>query len=104
MPPGTPPLTAEQVERLLRQVDARWDPAPDTRSLRCALTFREFAEAMRFLHRLADLAEREGHHPDFCLTRWNRVSLTLYTHTVDGLSDNDFILAAKTDRLLEQPA
>ena len=60
--------------------------------------FRDFKEAMRFVNRVAELAESEGHHPDIYVS-WNRVRLSLTTHAIGGLSDNDFILAAKIDRL-----
>jgi 4a-hydroxytetrahydrobiopterin dehydratase len=59
---------------------------------------------MAFLNRLAEIAEREGHHPDFCLKRWNQVSLTLTTHAIGGLSHNDFVLAAKLQAAIRPPA
>ena len=58
---------------------------------------------MAFLNRLAEVAEREGHHPDFCLKRWNQISLSLQTHAIGGLSRNDFVLAAKLNGLLTPP-
>lgn len=59
----------------------------------------DFMAAMSFLNRVAELAEKEGHHPDFCLHHWNHVDFTIFTHAVAGLSENDFILAAKIDAL-----
>lgn len=61
-------------------------------------TFKNFREAMRFVNRVAELAETEDHHPDIA-TFWNRVVLTLTTHAIGGLSENDFILAAKIDKI-----
>ena len=61
--------------------------------------FRDFVEAMKFVNRVADIAEREGHHPDITI-HWNKVDLTLWTHKIGGLHENDFILAAKVSRLL----
>jgi 4a-hydroxytetrahydrobiopterin dehydratase len=61
--------------------------------------FKDFVTAMHFLNRVAELAEKEGHHPDFCLHGYNHVSFTIFTHEVGGLSENDFILAAKIDPL-----
>jgi len=58
--------------------------------------FRDFVDSMRFVNKVADLAESEGHHPDIHIL-WNRVTLTLTTHAIKGLSENDFILAAKID-------
>ena len=62
------------------------------------LRFKDFVAAMSFLDRLAILAEAEGHHPDFCV-HYNVVDVTLWTHSVGGLSENDFILAAKLDAM-----
>jgi len=63
--------------------------------------FADFKKAMRFVNAMADLAEEEGHHPDFLVHGWNTVDVTLWTHAIGGLSDNDFILAAKIDALPE---
>ena len=60
--------------------------------------FKDFAQAMVFVDRLAELAEAEGHHPDFCVS-WNRVKLELVTHAIGGLSENDFIMAARINEL-----
>lgn len=61
--------------------------------------FRDFREAMSFVNRVADLAEEEGHHPDILIS-YNRVTFELFTHAINGLSENDFILASKIDALL----
>jgi len=61
--------------------------------------FPDFRSALDFVNRLAEVAEREGHHPDVHLA-WGRVRLEIYTHAIDGLSESDFVLAAKADRLL----
>jgi len=60
--------------------------------------FKGFREAMGFVNKVADIAEEEGHHPDIWIS-WNRVKLTLTTHKIGGLSRNDFIVAAKVDRV-----
>lgn len=62
--------------------------------------FKNFVESMVFVNRVADLAEAEGHHPDIHIS-WNRVRLELTTHAIKGLSENDFILAAKINALLD---
>lgn len=59
--------------------------------------FKNFVEAMRFVNKVADIAEEEGHHPDFFIS-WNKVKLILSTHVAHGLTENDFILAAKINR------
>lgn len=64
--------------------------------------FRDFAAAMVFVNDIARLAEDEGHHPDIAIS-WNNVTLTLWTHAIGGLSENDFIMAAKIDRLCPAP-
>jgi len=61
--------------------------------------FKDFKQAMSFVDKVGEVAESEGHHPDILLYSWNRVRLTLSTHAVKGLSINDFILAAKIDRI-----
>src|SRR4051812_46812713 len=92
---GTPKLSAEEVERLLGEVRG-WTQRGD--AIAKSVTFANFVEAMRFVNAVADLAEAEGHHPDFCV-HWNRVDLTVWTHAIGGLSENDFVLAARIDDL-----
>ena len=60
--------------------------------------FKDFKEAMTFVNNVADLAETEGHHPDITI-HWNKVKLDLWTHSVDGLTENDFIVASKINKL-----
>jgi len=88
---GTPPLTQEEAEAMMSQV-AGWSLEDNTLSRR--FKFRDFREAMAFVNRVADLAEEEGHHPDIHIF-WNKVRLDLTTHAIKGLSENDFIMAAK---------
>jgi 4a-hydroxytetrahydrobiopterin dehydratase len=97
---GVPPLAAAEAERLLHQTPG-WTLAEGGTRLRRAFEFRDFVEAMRFVNRVADLAEEQGHHPDIAI-HWNRVDLTLWTHKIGGLHENDFILAARIQRLLEE--
>ena len=67
--------------------------------LRRSFELRDFRAALAWINRVGMLAEEQGHHPDFHLFGWNRVELVLWTHAVDGLSDNDFVLAKKIDEL-----
>jgi 4a-hydroxytetrahydrobiopterin dehydratase len=61
--------------------------------------FRDFVDALEFVNRVGDLAETEGHHPDILIHSWNKVLITLYTHSIEGLSENDYILAAKINEI-----
>jgi len=92
---GMPPLSIEESSILLAQVQ-NWELKNGR--IEKSYRFRDFKEAMRFVNRVAELAESEGRHPDIYVS-WNRVRLSLTTHSIGGLSDNDFILAAKIDRL-----
>jgi len=94
---GTTILSAEEVSRLLVQL-LGWQVEPDTCELRKRYKFATFVDTMAFVNRMAVLAEAEGHHPDFCV-RYTNLDVSLTTHAIGGLSENDFILAAKIDRL-----
>jgi 4a-hydroxytetrahydrobiopterin dehydratase len=96
---GVAPLSPEDAERLLRQTPG-WTLEEGGTRLRRGLEFRDFVAAMQFVNRVADLAEEQGHHPDIAI-HWNRVDLTLWTHKIGGLHENDFILAARVNRLWE---
>jgi 4a-hydroxytetrahydrobiopterin dehydratase len=101
---GTPPLQLEEALTLLRETDGKWQLSEDGRALTRQVTFKTFGRAMAFLNRMAEIAEREGHHPDFCLSRWNQVRLSLTTHAIGGLSRNDFVLAAKLQAVIRPPS
>lgn len=95
---GVPALAAEQVEELQAQVP-RWQVQSSNRQLHRHFKFGSFSDNMAFISRMAWLAEAEGHHPDFCV-RYNHLDVTLTTHAISGLSENDFIMAAKLDQLV----
>jgi 4a-hydroxytetrahydrobiopterin dehydratase len=97
---GTPPLSREEAQGLLAEVGEGWQLSDDGKTLSRQLTFKNFLRAMDFLNQLAQVAEHENHHPDFCLQGWNKVSLSLSTHSIGGLSRNDFIMAAKLQALV----
>ena len=96
-PKGTPPLGEDEAQALGAHLDSRWR-RDGTRRLSREYTFGDFGDAFGFATRVALLAEREFHHPELIVT-WGKVQVTLWTHTVGGLSRNDFIIAAKIDRL-----
>ena len=92
---GMPPLKKAEVEKFLSQVPG-W--SLKGKWITKEFKFKNFVAAMKFVNRVADLAEQEGHHPDIHI-HYNIVRLDLWTHAIDGLSENDFILAAKIDAL-----
>jgi 4a-hydroxytetrahydrobiopterin dehydratase len=94
---GVPALSPAQVDEALRSLDG-WDAREGKTRLHKHYRFKDFVEAMRFVNAIADVAEAEGHHPDFTV-HYNTVDVTLWTHAVGGLSENDFIVAAKIDGL-----
>lgn len=100
---GTPPLTKGQYEPLLKQLKLDWEviDLPAGRQgtkIRHEFKFKDFLEAISFVNKVADLAETEGHHPDFHIY-YSKVVIDLYTHKINGLSENDFIIAAKIETL-----
>jgi 4a-hydroxytetrahydrobiopterin dehydratase len=99
---GAPAMKPAQVDEALRSLDG-WDAREERTKIHKRYRFKDFVEAMKFVNALADLAEAEGHHPDFTV-HYNTVDVTLWTHAVGGLSENDFIVGAKLDRLREAPA
>jgi 4a-hydroxytetrahydrobiopterin dehydratase len=99
---GIPPLGPQAVDEALGALDG-WDAREASTRIHKNYRFKDFVEAMRFVNAMAALAESEGHHPDFSV-HWNAVDVTLWTHKVGGLSENDLILAAKLDRLPEARA
>ena len=76
-----------------------WFLSDDAKSIRVEYVMKDFMAAVQFIDRIASLAEKEDHHPDFHLTHYRKLVIELSTHAIGGLSDNDFILAAKIDRL-----
>ena len=98
---GVPPLSEDEARKLTEETP-NWAVVEDGKRLVRTVELEDFKAAMEFVNRVADVAEAEGHHPDIAI-HWNRVALVLWTHKIGGLHENDFILAAKIDRLLEEP-
>jgi 4a-hydroxytetrahydrobiopterin dehydratase len=96
---GVPTLTDKEILELRPEVPA-WEliEIDGVKQIQRAFTFRNFRQALAFTNRIGELAEEEGHHPAI-LTEWGRVTVTLWTHAIGGLHQNDFILAAKIDEL-----
>ena len=94
---GTPPLVRAQAEALTKQLKG-WTLSGDARWVSKEFKFDDFAKAMKFANDIADIAETENHHPDLMIS-WGKVTVELTTHAIKGLSENDFILAAKIDAI-----
>ena len=94
---GAMPLLRPLAEELLKKVDG-WTMGADGKTIHKKFTFRNFVEAMAFANKITPIAESEGHHPDLSIG-WGRVEVELTTHAIGGLSENDFILAAKIDAI-----
>jgi 4a-hydroxytetrahydrobiopterin dehydratase len=95
---GVPPLAGEELHKLASQVKD-WRVV-DGHHLEKSFAFPDFQTALAFVNRVGAIAEEEGHHPDVHLA-WGKVGVTTWTHSIDGLSESDFILAAKIDRLFQ---
>jgi 4a-hydroxytetrahydrobiopterin dehydratase len=98
---GTPPLDDNTTRLLLAEVPG-WERRAETGQpdrIGRRYRFDDFLGSMAFVYKVAALAEEQGHHPDFCV-HYSQVDITLWTHAVGGLSENDFILASKIDALL----
>ena len=96
---GVPPLTAAQAELLRKELHPDWQIADDIKSVKRSLRFKDFYRTMSFVNALAHVANTEDHHPDLAVG-YNYCNVTFSTHAIGGLSENDFICAAKLDRLL----
>ncbi len=93
---GVPPLKGRELASLQEQVDG-WKVIEEHHITK-TYTFPDFRKALEFVNRVGELAEQQGHHPDIFLT-WGRVDITIWTHKINGLTESDFILAAKIDQL-----
>lgn len=90
---GIEAFDAETVHVYLQDIDG-WTADAEGKRITKSFTFKNFIESIEFVNKVADIAESEGHHPDINIS-WNKVRLDLTTHKIKGLSENDFILAAK---------
>lgn len=95
---GVKPLTSDEYGAFLHSELSGWIDI-DQKKIEKEYKFKNFKEAIAFVNKVGAIAESEGHHPDINLHGWNRVKLTLSTHAIGGLSENDFILASKIDVL-----
>jgi 4a-hydroxytetrahydrobiopterin dehydratase len=93
---GVPPLRGKELESLHQQV-RQWNVVNEHHITR-RFSFPDFKQALDFVNRVGAVAEEQGHHPDILLT-WGKAEITLWTHKIDGLTESDFIMAAKIDGL-----
>ena len=93
---GVPPLKREELAKLQPQVPG-WEVVDD-HHLAKSYKFPDFLTALAFVNRVGELAEQEGHHPDIYLS-WGKVEIRIWTHKINGLTESDFIMAAKIDRV-----
>ena len=94
---GAIPLDKEEIDELMKSLKEGWRVI-DSKYLEKNYSFKNFKDALKFTNDVGNLAEAEGHHPDIYLS-WGKVILKLWTHKIDGLHENDFILAAKIDQI-----
>lgn len=96
---GTGPLKGAELQILQEKLGGGWEVI-DERHLEKQYKFDDFKSALDFVNRVGALAESVDHHPDLCLG-WGKASITIWTHSIDGLSEADFVFAARADRLAE---
>ncbi len=94
---GTPPLKGDALRQFKNQLDAGWHVADEQR-LEKQFKFPDFLQALQFTNRVGEIAEKQGHHPNIFLT-YGEVRLQIWTHKINGLTESDFILAAKVDEI-----
>ncbi len=94
---GVKPFTSSKIKTYLKKLSKGWDEV-NGKKIEKRFKFKDFKEAMKFVNKVAVVAEKEQHHPDIEIS-YNKVKITLWTHSIGGLSKNDFILASKIDKL-----
>lgn len=95
---GVPSLNKKEADAFMELIDSSWVKHENKKIAR-KFYFVNFFHAMEFVNQVADIAEKEGHHPDLFI-HYNECTIELWTHAINGLSENDFILAAKIDELI----
>jgi len=96
---GVPPLAGKELDSLVSQLGPNGWKVVRGHHLEKAYPFPDFVQALAFVNRVGAVAEEQGHHPELSLG-WGKVGITLWTHKIDGLTESDFVLAAKADRVL----
>ncbi len=94
---GIPPLKGNELATLAKELNGGWQ-VMNEHHLEKEYKFKDFRDALAFVNKVGELAEAQGHHPDIYLA-WGKARLTIWTHKIDGLTESDFVFAAKADRL-----
>jgi 4a-hydroxytetrahydrobiopterin dehydratase len=97
---GVPPIKGKEIDQYLTSLESPWEVL-DEKKIKKIFIFEDFKQSISFVNKVASLAEDEGHHPDI-LIMYNKVTIELWTHAIMGLSENDFILAAKIEKIAKQ--
>ncbi len=95
---GEGALNALEIQNFLKETTG-WGLADADKKIERIFEFKNFAEALKFANKVGEIAEDEGHHPDILIFSWNKVKVSSYTHSVGGLTENDFILATKISEI-----
>lgn len=93
---GVEPMKEDEIGIYLSYLKTSWEITSDSKSIKRQFKFKDFIEAMRFVNKVAEIAEEQGHHPDISIY-YNKVDILLTTHAIRGLSTNDFIMASKIE-------
>lgn len=93
------PLSKERAEEYLKEIDG-WKLDADTKTLTRTLELKDFITVIDLVNNIADIAEEEGHHPDLHITSYKKLTIELSTHSIGGLSENDFIIAQRINAIL----
>lgn len=96
---GAEPLSGEQIDIYLGEIDEAWEVEESKRLVR-EIEMNDFLDVIDVVNQIAELAEAEGHHPNLTIHSYNQLKIELFTHKIGGLHENDFILARKIDKLL----
>ena len=98
---GEPTLTQDEIDKFLKQVNSDWKQEKNPDKISREFEFSNFMEAVAFTNKIAKLAEEEDHHPNIYLHDYKKLKVESWTHKIGGLHQNDFILAAKIDKILD---
>ncbi len=96
---GAPALKEQEIAEYLKEIDESWKVVESKRLVR-EEKVKDFKQALALVNEVGEIAEEQGHHPNMSISDWNNVTFELYTHKIEGLHENDFILAAKIDEVV----